>query len=54
MLRYVPENRSSPRVVTEKWLFIYLFIYYKLTTRPKIKPGPFHKLNIIKRATYSD
>ena len=27
-LRYVPENRSSPRIVTGNWLLK----YYKLTT----------------------
>jgi hypothetical protein len=33
VLRYIPENRSSPRVVTGKWLLK----YEKLTTRLKNK-----------------
>jgi hypothetical protein len=46
LLRYVPENRSSQRVVTGKLLFK----NYKLTMWLKIKPEPIHKST--RRAMY--
>jgi hypothetical protein len=50
LIRYEHENKSSPRVVTGKWLLK----FKKLTTSLKIKPGPIHKLKTIKTATNSD
>jgi hypothetical protein len=49
LLRYVPGNRSSWRVVTGKWLLK----NWKLPTRLK-NPGPIHELKIVKRAMNSD
>jgi hypothetical protein len=50
-LRYVPENRSSPRVVTGKWL---CKIKNYLLPGSNIKSGPIHKLKTIKRAMNID
>jgi hypothetical protein len=41
LLRYTTENRSSPRVVTGKWLLKNKKNNYKVH---KIKPGPISKL----------
>jgi hypothetical protein len=50
LLKYVPENRSSPRVVTGKWLSE----NYKLTTRTKNKSRTNPKIKNHKRAMNSD
>ena len=50
LLRYVPENRYSPWVVTGQWLLK----NYRLLQDTKIKPGPIHKLKTIKGGMNSD
>jgi hypothetical protein len=50
LLRFAPENRSSPRVVTGKWLLK----NYKLTTKVKNKTGTNPQLKTIKRAMNID
>jgi hypothetical protein len=49
LLRYKHENKSSPRVMTGKWLLK----FKKLTTRLKNKTWAIHKLKTIKRAMNS-
>jgi len=46
LLRYAPQNTSSPRVITGKCLLKNL----ELTTRLKNKTGTISKLKTIKRA----
>jgi len=50
LLRHVPENRTSPRVVTGKWL---LKIKYWLLDS-NIKSGPICKLKIVQWNMNSD
>jgi hypothetical protein len=50
VLQYVPKNRSSPQVITEKWLFKNL----KLTTSLKNKNWTNPQLKTIETAMNSD
>jgi hypothetical protein len=49
LLRYTPENRSSPRAVTGKWL-----LKIKSEQDSRIQAGRIHKLKTINTATNTD